>query len=116
MSAPVELPAGLTAVRRTGVFDENTIPRGLRRRHRTAAGVWGLIRVVEGRLRYRTIEPASEQILDPHDGVAIRPGQVHEVEPLGAVRFFVEFYADPARGGTPEGAPEPTGGAVAPHG
>ena len=90
------LPAGLTAVRRTPVFNEQTIPPGLRRNHRTAAGVWGVIRVVEGRLLFRTAEPAAEQILDPRHCVVVLPGQLHEVEPLGAVRFFVEFFRDPA--------------------
>ncbi len=77
------------------MFDQDTIPAGLRRAHRTAAGVWGLIRIVEGRLLYRTIEPAAERILDPQHCATIAPGCVHEVEPLGPVRFFVEFYADP---------------------
>ncbi|HUC70536.1 MAG TPA: DUF1971 domain-containing protein [Stellaceae bacterium] len=41
MSAPPrELPAGLTAVSRTPVFDESTIPAALRCGHRTAEGVW----------------------------------------------------------------------------
>jgi tellurite resistance-related uncharacterized protein len=98
---PGELPAGLAAVRRTPVFDETTIPPGLGRNHRTAAGVWGVIHVLEGRLLYRTVEPASQQTLDPQHCAVIRPGQLHEVEPLGAVRFFVEFHADPAKAGGP---------------
>jgi len=86
------LPAGLTPVRRTPVFNEQTMPPGLRRNHRTAAGVWGVIRVVKGRLLFRTIAPAAEQIIDPQHCVVVQPGQLHEVEPLGFVRFFVEFY------------------------
>ena len=39
----------------TPVFDENTLPAGLRKEHRTKAGVWGVIRVLEGRLRYRCL-------------------------------------------------------------
>lgn len=38
----------------TPVFDENTLPAGLRREHRTKPGVWGVIRVLDGRLRYRS--------------------------------------------------------------
>jgi tellurite resistance-related uncharacterized protein len=30
----------------TPVFDENTLPGGLRKDHRTKAGVWGIIRVL----------------------------------------------------------------------
>ncbi len=48
-----ELPAGLTAYKQTSVFDQDSLPAGLRREHRTKAGVWALIHVVEGSLRYR---------------------------------------------------------------
>lgn len=90
------LPAGLRAYKRTPTFDESTIPDGLRHRHSTKEKVWGLIQIVEGRLRYRVLEPPSERVLDPaHPGV-VRPAQFHEVEPLGPVRFFVEFYRDAA--------------------
>lgn len=104
-AARAELPAGLTLLRRTPVFDQSTIPPGLRRNHRTAAGVWGVIRVVDGRLLYRTIEPAAERVLDPQHSAVIRPAQMHEVAPLGAVRFFVEFFADPLREKTSAGPP-----------
>jgi tellurite resistance-related uncharacterized protein len=83
----------------TPVFDENTLPAGLRREHRTKPGVWGIIRVLEGRLRYRVLDPASETILDPEHPGLVLPGQPHLVEPLGTVRMQVEFYdclPDPA--------------------
>ena len=76
----------------TPVFDENTLPAGLRREHRTKAGVWGIIRVLEGRVRYRVLDPISEMILDlDHPGFVI-PDQPHLVEPLGAMQMRVEFY------------------------
>jgi tellurite resistance-related uncharacterized protein len=104
------LPAGLTPVRRTPVFNGQTMPPGLRRNHRTAAGVWGVIRVVEGRLLFRTIAPAAEQIIDPQHCVVVQPGQLHEVEPLGFVRFFVEFYGDPVvEPGSSSSEREPSG-------
>lgn len=109
-------PPGLAVTRRTPVFDQDTIPAGLRRAHRTAAGVWGLIRIVEGRLRYRTIEPDAEQILDPQHCATIAPGCVHEVEPLGPVRFFVEFYADPANGERNAAAAQDPEDRAGPHG
>jgi tellurite resistance-related uncharacterized protein len=40
----------------TLVFDENTLPAALRAEHRTKPGVWGVIRVLEGELRYRVLE------------------------------------------------------------
>lgn len=76
----------------TPVFDETTLPAGLRREHRTKAGVWGVIRVLEGRLRYEVLEPASEAILDPDHPGLVLPDQPHFVEPLGAMRMRVDFY------------------------
>jgi tellurite resistance-related uncharacterized protein len=89
---PSELPSGLVAYRRTPVFDQDTIPAGLRREHRIAAGIWGLITVLEGRLRFRLLDPVNETILTPGTPVAVAPEQPHEVAPDGPVRFFVEFY------------------------
>jgi tellurite resistance-related uncharacterized protein len=98
------LPAGLTAYKRTPVFDEQTLPAGLRREHRTKAGVWALIHVVEGALRYRILDPPSEEILTAGMQGLVWPEQPHEVEPLGAVRMFVEFHADRAIEGGPHTA------------
>ena len=79
----------------TPVFDENTLPAGLRREHRTKAGVWGVIRVLGGRLRYRTLEHVSEVILDPDHPGLVLPDVPHLVEPLGPMRMQVEFYDQP---------------------
>ena len=92
VTGPAGLPGGLVAYRRTPVFDQDTIPAGLRREHRTAPGIWGLITVLEGRLKFRTPHPPSEAVLTPGSPAAVAPQQPHEVEPDGPVRFFVEFY------------------------
>lgn len=76
----------------TPVFDENTLPAGLRREHRTKAGVWGVIRVLKGQLRYRVLDPVSETIIDPDHPGLVLPDQPHLVEPLGAMRMQVDFY------------------------
>jgi tellurite resistance-related uncharacterized protein len=81
-----------TPYKSTPVFDENTLPAGLRREHRTKVGVWGIIRVLEGRLRYGVLDPVSETILDPDHPGLVLPDQPHFVEPLGAMRMQVEFY------------------------
>lgn len=79
----------------TPIFDETTLPAGLRKEHRTKPGVWGVIRVLEGRVRYCVLDPASETILDPvHPGLVL-PDQPHFVEPLGAMRMRVDFYDCP---------------------
>jgi tellurite resistance-related uncharacterized protein len=87
------LPDDLTAYKRTPVFDQDSLPAGLRREHRTKEGVWALIRVLEGRLLYRILTPFQERVLTPEISGVVEPQQAHEVQPLGPVRFFVEFYA-----------------------
>lgn len=93
---PAALPDGLEAYRRTDMFTESSVPPGLLRDHNTKAGTWGLIRVSEGRLRYRITDPrraAAETVLSPQTPPGIvEPTIFHHVEPLGAVRFRVEFY------------------------
>ena len=85
-------PPAAVPYKHTPVFDEKTLPAGLRREHRTKPGVWGVIRVLDGRLRYQILEPASEVILEPgHPGLVL-PDQPHLVEPLGPMRMQVEFY------------------------
>lgn len=87
-----EPPPSAVPYKRTPVFDENTLPAGLRREHRTKAGVWGVIRVLDGRLRYQVLEPPSEAILEPGRPGLICPDEPHRVEPLGPMRMQVEFY------------------------
>ena len=82
--------------RRTPVFTQDTIPAALLNAHNTKDGAWALINVLEGDLIYRVTDPrrpASQTILTPHTppGV-IEPTILHAVEPLGPVRFFVEFH------------------------
>lgn len=84
----------------TPVFDQNTLPGALRKEHRTKAGVWGIIRVLEGRLRYLVLDPPSDTVLDQGNPGYVLPDQPHQVEPLGEMRMQVEFYDhDPAAGG-----------------
>lgn len=78
--------------RTTPVFDETSLPAALRREHRTKAGAWGVIRVLEGEVIYTTIEPAEEQRLTPERPGLIRPEQTHFVTPAGPMRMQVEFY------------------------
>ena len=86
------LPPDVAPYRRTPEFSEVTVPGALRRRHTTKAGVWGRICVLHGSLRYRILEPRFEEhTLSPGRPGVVEPEIPHEVEPLGEVRFFVEF-------------------------
>lgn len=84
--------------RSTPLFDERTLPAALRARHNTKAGVWGMVRVLEGRLRLTYLDPPSERILDPQTPGPLQPEQPHFVEPLGSVKFRVDFYDQPPDG------------------
>ena len=87
------LPSTVEFYRRTPEFTETSIPEGLRSSHRTKAGVWGRIVVLEGQLLYRVLAaPAGEVTLDADSPGIVEPEVEHEIEPLGCVRFFVEFH------------------------
>lgn len=96
-----EIPNGYAPYQRTPLFTTDSIPKGLRSRHTTKKGVWALVHVQSGSLRYRIHDPYhTETILV---GVAspaenrerhgiVLPEVEHEVEPLESVEFFVEFW------------------------
>ena len=87
------LPANLSPVRKTPEFDEHSVPQGLLKAHQTKEGVWGKIVVIEGRLQYKITEPEEEIIiLGPEKFGVVEPTILHEVKPLGPVRFYVEFF------------------------
>lgn len=81
--------------RSTPVFDETTLPAALRGRHSTKAGVWGMVRVLEGQVRLSYLDPPSEILLDPETPGRLLPEQAHFVEPLGPMKMQVDFYDQP---------------------
>ncbi len=88
-----ELPSEYAPYKRTAELDQASIPAGLLRDHSTKAGVWGVIHVVAGGLRYIVEAPlARELLLDPTTRGVVVPEVLHRVEPVGDVRFFVEFH------------------------
>jgi tellurite resistance-related uncharacterized protein len=81
--------------RSTPVFDQDTLPQALRTRHDTKAGVWGLIRVIEGQVRLTCLDPPSEILLSPGTPGIIQPRQPHFVTPMGVMKMQVDFYDQP---------------------
>jgi len=75
----------------TPVFTENTLPAALRREHRTKAGTWGIVRVLEGRLKL-SFPNGRAELLNPDLAGLIRPEETHWVEPVGRMQMRVEFY------------------------
>ncbi|WP_235506697.1 DUF1971 domain-containing protein [Altererythrobacter sp. Root672] len=88
-------PDGLRTYKRTATYTEDSIPAGLLKDHATKEGTWGLIHVEQGKLRFLVTDdrrPLIERILTPEtDPGLVEPTILHHVEPLGQVRFHVEF-------------------------
>jgi tellurite methyltransferase len=96
-----EIPDGYAPYRRTALFTNDSIPKGLRSRHTTKKGVWAKIHVQSGSLQYRIHDPYHTETILVGGASARRncdrPGIVlpeveHEVEPIDHVEFFVEFW------------------------
>lgn len=81
-----------TPYRSTPVFDNDTLPEGLRRAHSTKEGTWGVIRVLEGRVRYVIEHTGETLMLDPQNPGRVRPQELHHVEPEGRMRMQVDFF------------------------
>jgi tellurite resistance-related uncharacterized protein len=81
-----------TFYKATPIFDNCTLPDKLCKAHQTKAGTWGIIRVIEGSLRYVIEDTGKVHILTPSCPGIVLPEQLHHVEPLGEMRMRVEFY------------------------
>ena len=68
------------------------LPAALRGEHKTKAGTWGVIQVIEGELKFSLANGEGETILTPDNPGLILPEQPHRVEPLGPMRMQVHFY------------------------
>jgi tellurite methyltransferase len=87
-----KLPKNVKPYKRTPEFTEQTVPDGLTRDHSTKAGIWGVVTVVRGKLRYIVPSADIDIVLDASTKGIISPQEMHHVEPIGKVAFFVEFW------------------------
>jgi len=78
--------------RSSPIFDEETLPQTLRRDHRTKQGVWGVIRVLSGQLKFVITATGEARMLDPETPGLVLPNELHYVEVVGRVRMQVDFY------------------------
>ncbi|HTN62800.1 MAG TPA: DUF1971 domain-containing protein [Devosia sp.] len=92
MAAERTWPEGLVPYKRTPDFTEATLPVGLLKAHSTKTGAWARIHVEQGQLRFRDLKTGVERLLTVGAHKLIFPQALHEVEPVGPVRFYVEFY------------------------
>src|SRR3546814_11536573 len=97
--------ADIRPYRSTPVFDQDTLPAALRARHDTKAGVWGLIRVIEGELKLTYLDPPSEVVLTPGNPRLILPQQPPYVTPLRPMKIRVDFYDQPPGASRPHPFP-----------
>jgi ferredoxin len=74
------------------------MPAGLRSAHHLSRGTWGRIVVFQGQLRFvaRT-NPVTDVVVQPGCAQAIPPDIDHQVQPLGPVRFSIDFFSIPRR-------------------
>jgi tellurite resistance-related uncharacterized protein len=86
-----KIPESVMAYKRTPVFTNETMPKGLLKDHATSGHVWGRIHMEEGEMEY-TIPGEGVYILKPGQEGVIEPQILHHVRPLGKVLFFIEFF------------------------
>jgi len=79
----------------TPVFDQESLPAALRNEHNTKAGVWGLLRVLEGSVRLVFRDSQKSVNVTPNSPAPIPPEDVHHVEVTGPIKMQVEFYREP---------------------
>ena len=100
----------MTPYKVTPDFDQDSLPAGLRRVHSTKEGCWGLVRIIEGRLRLTFPDTGREELLDAQTAGVVAPGEPHLVEPLGPFRMRVEFYRAPPPNRAAPAAPAASSG------
>lgn len=88
-----EMPVSLVLIGSAEPFSQDTLPAGLRRSHRTAAGVWGLLRVASGAVSFRLeVSPPLELVLTAGSSQPIPPEVLHDLTVTGPVWLTVEFW------------------------
>ena len=87
-----ELPDGLRLVRRAGPFDSDTLPAGLRSRHRVAEGTWACLHVLKGSVHFSLDgDPPLERRVPEGGRQPIPLGVEHRLTVTGPVLLEIEF-------------------------
>ena len=88
-----KLPDGVKAYSKIGPFNQDTIPKGLLKTHNTKSGVWALLEVQAGQVRYviTEAEDQGEHILNNDKSGVIAPLHIHHLEIIEDVQFTVTF-------------------------
>lgn len=83
-----------TPYKTTAIWTEETLPAPIRAAHTTKAGTWGLLRVLEGRVRLVWEDGSGSVEVTPEHPCPIPPEVPHHVELDGPARMQVEFYRE----------------------
>lgn len=87
------LPSGLECYSQSPVFTPATLPEKLKAAHSIKAGTYGLLRVINGSLRFiLEKQPFTETILTAGQQMVIQPDILHHVEFEQAGSFQIDFY------------------------
>lgn len=86
------IPDTVAKYQTTPIFDEESVSEAFLVPHCTKRGVWAKIVVVEGQLRYFLEDPPEERQLVPGQPAIVAPRERHCIQPVGKVRFYIEFY------------------------
>ena len=88
------LPEEVNPYSRTATFNFDSVPKALTKDHNTKPGVWGVINVDKGILKYVITEDGEEETISLNTGEkgVIAPQQKHYVSLNRDTEFYVEFY------------------------
>ena len=87
------LPDGVELVRTTPIFDESSVPVGLRAAHQVAEGVWGRLVVASGSVGFMfDDQPELIRSVGVGEVQVIPPGRLHRLVVDGPVTLAVEFH------------------------
>ena len=93
----MNIPPTVEPYRTIGPFHQDSLPMGLLKNHNTKAGVWGLLEVIEGDIKYVITEVGNEceYLLSKTIPGVIVPEQKHHLELVGDVVFTITFFRAP---------------------
>ena len=88
-----QLPPGAARTGASPEFVRDNVPDALLADHRTAAGVYGRVVVLEGELQFVFAQDGAQPILmKAGDELIVMPEEAHRVVPGESMRFFIEFH------------------------
>ena len=94
LNTELRVPSTLTSYRKTPVFEQHAVPNELTREHATAKGVWALLHVLSGSLKFCISENGHEATYEitPDAPRVIPEEQPHFIIVEHAASFQLEFF------------------------